>query len=170
MAAILSVSQCVTLNVWFVCDNWVHSESYFSMINHKRILHKPDELITVFGEYRQISNISDTTSQILNVSRRVLQLSLSNLLTPGVKSRMKMLQLHLSDQQFYCLLRRDLLKIWRYFVLYGNCKRSTDHTTLGFWWLNMNWRWCWYQTTIFTSTIFTDFSNTIDPFHRCGRP
>ena len=40
--------------------------------------------------YRQISNISRTKSQNLNVSRHVLQLSLRNLLKPGVKSRMKM--------------------------------------------------------------------------------
>ena len=33
----------------------------------------------------------------VNVSRLVLQLPLPNLLKPGVKSRMKMPQLHLSD-------------------------------------------------------------------------
>ena len=59
--------------------------------------------------------------QIPNVSRLVLQLSLPNPMKPGVKSRMKMyleqrqqamLQLHLSDRQFYCPIRcayiRDL--------------------------------------------------------------
>ena len=54
--------------------------------------------------YRKVPNIT-------------LQLSLSNLLKPGVKSGMKMqleqrrqamLQLHLSDQQFDCLLKWDL--------------------------------------------------------------
>ena len=40
--------------------------------------------------YRWISDISRTKSQNLNVSRFVLQLSLPNLLKPGVKLRMKM--------------------------------------------------------------------------------
>ena len=40
--------------------------------------------------YHQTSNISHTKSQHLNVSRLVLQLSLPNLLKPGVTSRMKM--------------------------------------------------------------------------------
>ena len=61
--------------------------------------------------YRQTSNISHTKFQNLNVSRLVLQLSLPNLLKPGVKSRIKMqleqrrqamLQLNLGDQQFCC--------------------------------------------------------------------
>ena len=58
-------------------------------------------------DYFQISDISRTKSQNLNVSRLVLQLSLCNILKPGVKSRMKMLleqcweatlELHLSDR------------------------------------------------------------------------
>ena len=40
--------------------------------------------------YRQTSNTSFTKSQNLNVSHLVLQLSLGNVLKPGVKSRMKM--------------------------------------------------------------------------------
>ena len=44
----------------------------------------------IFNIYRQISNISHTKSQNLNVSRLILQLSLYNILKPGVKSRMKM--------------------------------------------------------------------------------
>ena len=40
--------------------------------------------------YRKIYNISHTKSQNLNVSRLVFKLSLSNLLKPGVKSKMKM--------------------------------------------------------------------------------
>ena len=60
------------------------------------------------------SLIYDTKSQNLNVFCLVWQLSLHNPLKPRVKSRMKMqlqqrrqamLQLHLSDQQIYCLLR-----------------------------------------------------------------
>ena len=66
------------------------------------------------NSYRQSSNIRRSKSQNLYVSLLVLQLSLRNSLKPGVKSRMKMsleqrrqalLQLHLSDQQFYCLQR-----------------------------------------------------------------
>ena len=67
--------------------------------------------------YHQTSHISHTKSLNLNISLLILQMSLSNPLKPGVKSRMKMkleqrqqalLQQHLSDQQFYCLLRRSL--------------------------------------------------------------
>ena len=62
--------------------------------------------------YRQTSSINRTKSQHSNVSLLVLQLSPPNQSNPSVKSRMKMqlehrqamLQLHLSDQQFYCLL------------------------------------------------------------------
>ena len=65
------------------------------------------------------SNISRTKSQNLNVSDLVLMLSLSNPLKPGVKSRMKMwlehrrqamLQIHLSDRLFYCLLRATYVR------------------------------------------------------------
>ena len=60
--------------------------------------------------YREISNVRRTKSPNLNVSRLVLQLPLYNVLKPCVKSWMKMemeqrqqamLQLHLSDQQFF---------------------------------------------------------------------
>ena len=40
--------------------------------------------------YRKVSNIRRTKSQNLNDSRLVMQMSLSNLLKPGFKSRMKM--------------------------------------------------------------------------------
>ena len=40
--------------------------------------------------YHQIFDMSHTKSQNLNVSHLVLQLSLCNLLKPGVKSKMKM--------------------------------------------------------------------------------
>ena len=78
--------------------------------------------------YRQTSNISCTKSQNLNVSHLVLQLSLANPLKPCVKSRMKMsleqrrqamLQQHLSDQQFYCLLRCALYQRLDS-IMYGN--------------------------------------------------
>ena len=63
--------------------------------------------------YHQASSIGCKKSPNLNISHLVSQLSLPNPLKPGVKSRMKMqleqrrqamLQLHLNDQQFYCLL------------------------------------------------------------------
>ena len=41
-------------------------------------------------QYRKICNIRRTESQKLNASRLGLQLSLRNILKPGVKSRMKM--------------------------------------------------------------------------------
>ena len=47
-------------------------------------------VMTLQSLYRQTSNIRHTKSENLNVSRLVLQLSLRNLLKPGVKSRMKM--------------------------------------------------------------------------------
>ena len=64
--------------------------------------------------HRQVSNIRHSEFKILNVSRLGLQLSVRNILKPGVKPRMKMqleqrrqamLQLHLSDQQFNYLLK-----------------------------------------------------------------
>ena len=65
-------------------------------------------------QYHKIFNISRTKSKNLSDCRLVLQLPLANPLKPGVELRMKMslkqrwqamLQLHLSDQQFYCQLR-----------------------------------------------------------------
>ena len=70
----------------------------------------------LIANYRKTSSISRTNSQNLNVSRLVLQLSDPYPLKPGVKSTMKiyleqrrqaMVQLHLSNQQFYCILRCD---------------------------------------------------------------
>ena len=67
--------------------------------------------------YRKISNIRHTKSPNLNDSHLVLKSSLPNPLKPGVKSRRKMkleqrrqamLQLHLTDRQFSCLLRCNL--------------------------------------------------------------
>ena len=67
--------------------------------------------------YRQVSNLTRTKSQHKKDFRTVLRLSLPNPLKPDAKSRMKMqleqrrqamLQLHLNDWQFYCLLRCTL--------------------------------------------------------------
>ena len=75
--------------------------------------------------YRQVSNIRCTQSQQLKYSHTVLRLSLPN---PLIKSSMKMyleqrrqamLQLHLSDRQFNCILRSSYIRdltvcvIWR---------------------------------------------------------
>ena len=85
--------------------------------------------------YRQTFNIRTTNSKNLNVSGLVLQLSLPSPFTPYVKSRMKMefeqhrqamLQLHLSDQQFYGLLRCDLYWYWRF----GGNTKSPMHTPI----------------------------------------
>ena len=87
-------------------------------MNHR---HKPFQVYNRISKanYRQTSNIKHTKSQNFNVSRRVLQLSLHNLLKPGVQSRMKMyleqrweamLQLDPNDWQFYCLLRCALFR------------------------------------------------------------
>ena len=77
-------------------------------------------LVQPLWSYRQFSNIRLTQSPNISVSRLVFLLSLPNPLKPRVKLRSKMrmllrmkrqqamLQLHMSDQQFYCLLRRVL--------------------------------------------------------------
>ena len=70
---------------------------------------KPEQNGRYFLDYYQISDIRCTKSISSYVSCLVLQLCLPNPLKPGNKWRMKMvLQLHLSDQQFYCLLGCDL--------------------------------------------------------------
>ena len=83
--------------------------------------------------YRQVSYISRTKSQHFEDSRTAMRLPLSNNpLKPDVQSGMKMqleqrrqamLRLHLSDRQFYCLLRCDLY--WRF---YGKSNASIPAT------------------------------------------
>ena len=87
---------------WIFCHNaWKSLQSYQKLTIPRR-------------------NKNLTLRPILNISRLFLQLPLPNPLKPGVKSRMKMyseqrgqamLQLHMSDQQFYCLLKCDL-EVW----------------------------------------------------------
>ena len=69
----------------------------------------------IMSHYHQISNIIKSWN--FNVSRLFLHLSFPNPLNPCIKKRIKkllkqrwqaMLQLHLSDQQFYCLTRCGL--------------------------------------------------------------
>ena len=97
---------------------------------YRRVLsHNGWAEVSWVSHYRQVSNIRRTKSQNLNVSCLVLQLSLHNLLKPGVYSRMKMkleqrrqtmLQLHLSYQQFCSPLTRGLYwEIWRYLLIYS---------------------------------------------------
>ena len=94
-----------TISVSSVCFKVATLISYSSTFCHC-LLHTCADT-----HYRKTSSTSRTKSQNLNVSCLIMQLSLLNQLKPGVKSRMKMsalLQLHLSYQQFYCLLRCDL--------------------------------------------------------------
>ena len=83
---------------------------------HVKLRHK-------LKNYRQTANIRSTKSQNINVFRLVLQLSLPKPSKPVVQSRMKIwlnqrrqaiLQLHLRDHQFYCLLMWLILEVWRY--------------------------------------------------------
>ena len=78
----LFVSWCFLHSVWFglvwIITNYV-VWSHCNIINFQNTI-----------TYHKISNMRCTESQNLNVSRLVLQLSLHNLLKPGVKSRMKM--------------------------------------------------------------------------------
>ena len=96
--------------------HWSHPEG---KIDQYQILAKYNNgqvlcIHTGIPDYRQVSNIRRIEYQNLKVSCLVLQLSLPNLLKPCVQLRIKillehrrqgMLQLHLSDRQFYCQLR-----------------------------------------------------------------
>ena len=62
---------------------------FFSTTSHLRMCVDYAAVFCWISKYPQISNIRCTKSQNLNVSCLVLQLSLRNLLKPGVKSRMK---------------------------------------------------------------------------------
>ena len=92
--------------------SWSLTENIRRHSVHWNTIRNPAELVNAttadsIDYYRKISSIRHTESHTLNVSCLVLQLSVPNHLKPGVKSRMKMqrrqamLQLHLSDQQFY---------------------------------------------------------------------
>ena len=95
------------LSICIFIDGGCNHVSYHSWL---KLYHD----IMMLYEYCQISNIRCIKSQKFNASRLVLQLSLPNLLKPCVKSRMKIqleqrrrgiLQLHLIDQLFNCLLK-----------------------------------------------------------------
>ena len=96
---------------WYWLRTWFGDELMLTQIsdNLKRLasVHAWKRQSITYRGNRQISDISHTKSQTLNVSCLVLQLSLSDPLKPGIKSRMKMyleqrrqamLQLHLSDK------------------------------------------------------------------------
>ena len=99
----------------------------------------PCDKFTVQYVYRQTSNIRRTKSQKLNVSCLVLQLSLPNPLSQVLSQewRLKMKlelrrqaihQLHLSDQQFYCLLRCDLHWMFDGILIYTSLIQNGDYT------------------------------------------
>ena len=77
---------------WFLC---------IAISMYAILLSTLASVVSDIFNYRQVSNIRRTKSQHLKDSRTVVRLSLPNPLKPDVKSR----QLHLSDWQFYCLLR-----------------------------------------------------------------
>ena len=97
------------------CNKWKRNKTGTVCITLRMCSNNVNGIITpTVPTYRQVSNIKRTQSKNINVSRLVLQLSLPNLLKPGVKLRMTMyleqrrqarLQLHLNDQKMYCLLR-----------------------------------------------------------------
>ena len=121
--------QCVNFKCFSGVDNWIFAEKllqdcsaisfdsgYGLVPSGNKPL--PEPILIKFGAkpwlpesnftYRKISNICRTKSQALNVYRLGLQLSLRNILKQGVEPRMKMsvlLQLHLSHEQFDCLLK-----------------------------------------------------------------
>ena len=77
-------------------------------------------------DYRQISNISCTKSQTLNVSCLVWQLPLTNPLKPGMKSRMKMGDAPTTSEWSIILLPtrvRLILEVLRYF-LFPNWRKN----------------------------------------------
>ena len=83
----------------------------------------------------QTSDISRTKFQNVNVSRLVLQLYLPNPLKPGVKWKMKMrleqrrqkmLQLHLNEQPFHCLLSCDLYWSFSVYIYLITSHLATD--------------------------------------------
>ena len=91
--------------------------------------------------YSQTPNISHNKSRNLNVSCLALQMSLPNPFKLSVKLRMKMwleqrrhamLQLHLSGQQFYCLLSSFYIRGFRVLqqYIYGLVQVSSNSSVL----------------------------------------
>ena len=111
---------CVELQPWHHMASLGYKKSNFALVfgeARKRYIR------TNWKKYCQTSNISHTKSPNLNVCL-ILQLSLPNPLKPGVKLRMKMwleqcrqamLQPHMSDQQYYCILNKVwlILEVWQ---------------------------------------------------------
>ena len=65
-------------------------DNFGGFVDISQFFYKDSTVVVCAYVYRQISNISHTKSQNLNVSPLVLQLSLPNLLKPCVKLRMEM--------------------------------------------------------------------------------
>ena len=108
------------IHIFYVISLEVKSQIWTTVYRHQatfQLVAKFDSTpswLEYMHRHRQTFNISSIKSRNLNVSRLVFQSSLLNSLKPDVKSRMEMqleqrrqamFQLHLSDRQFYCLLR-----------------------------------------------------------------
>ena len=93
------------------------SHGYQRPVSYHNKIQPTLSLCIILGIHRQIFDIRRIKFQNSNVCRLASQLSLCDLLQPGVKLRMKMyleqrrqamLQLHLNDQQCCFLLRCDV--------------------------------------------------------------
>ena len=100
-----------------LCQSKLYINQLYIIISKIIIIINDCAMLVMNHNYCKIYSISRAKSQSLNVSCILLQLSSLNPLKPGVKLRMKrsleqhrqaLLQLLLSYQQFYCLLRCDL--------------------------------------------------------------
>ena len=115
MIIIIKNGFFILVIVMVINIRWMLRRMHLAFMHHKyKNIQSLSRCNGVVLAYRQFSNIRRTQFQNINGSRLVLQLPLPNPLKPGIKLRMKMkleqrrqamLQLHLSDQQFYCLLR-----------------------------------------------------------------
>ena len=91
-----TMSSGLFRSTWFIypCTSsllhWHRGNLMFDCPSAREITRKDMGNIRYSNIYRQFSNISRIQSQNINVSRPVLQLSLSNPFKPGVKLRMKM--------------------------------------------------------------------------------
>ena len=95
----------------------LENKNNFKMLKRLTLCNDVGLYCTIHSKLLICKNIRPTQYQNWNVSRLILQFSLPNPLKPSVKSKMNMQmeqrpqpmpKLHLSDQEFYCLLRCDL--------------------------------------------------------------
>ena len=91
MGIILHQHPIILWGCWLHGLPWLITKCTKVCCLYDHVIWVPSYLLQVsIIMYRQISNTRRTKSQILIISRLVLQLSLLNPLKPGVKSRMKM--------------------------------------------------------------------------------